>query len=128
MEYEIEIKGRKLLFGNAANNDYVQDATGEDFIQWYSDKIGSFSKREDGLWAYKGLRDVLEAALYSGINNYARVSKDKTLRVTFDEAKEFSYELEYDERNKIVESFLTGVSDALKMMTGEKKAQEPAVN
>ncbi len=128
MEYELEVNGRKLLFGHAANNDYVQDATGIDFLTWYSEKLTMFSKREDGRWEYKGVRDLIEVAIYSGINNYARVIKDRTLKVTFEEAKEFLYELDYDDRNKITNAFIQGFNDAFKNeKQGELKAQT-AVN
>ncbi len=128
MEYEIEIKGRKLLFGNAANNDYVQDATGIDFLTWMAEKLNLFTKNENGKWEYKGVRDLVEVAIYSGINNYARATKDRSLRITFEEAKDILYELDYDDRNKIANDFIQGFNDSFKHKEeGEQKAQA-AVN
>ena len=77
----------------------------------------------ENLWA-KG-----SDTIYSGVNNYARVAKDKTLKITLDEAKEFLYELDFDERNSIVNSFFKGIiQDSESNGQGESKAQQQAVS
>lgn len=112
--------GSNLSFGFVANFDFIQDATDKDPLAWLVEKASMFTKNDEGAldkWQYKGSRDLVEVALYSGINTYA--IRNKTIGIDLAAAKAMVYTLEFDERNLVTSSLFNSVA-----VKGEKVAQE----